>query len=422
MERPLTQNIRPGREPLDLKAYEAAGGYRALRKALKNMAPQDVQAAVLASGLRGRGGAGFPTGKKWSFVPMGPDAPRPKYLCCNADEMEPGTFKDRLLMEGDPHHFIESLVIGAYAVEAEICYVFLRYAYGPAARRIERAVAEAEAAGYAGRNILGSGFDLKIHVHQSAGRYMCGEETGLLNALEGKRATPRAKPPFPPVSGLFGKPTVVNNVETLCCVPGIVDNGPDWFRRLSLTEDPGTKIYGMSGRVKKPGAWELPMGTPLREILEVHAGGMKDGFAFRALIPGGASTAFLTEPDVAFDFIHTPTAGSRLGTGTAVVLDDRTCPVGLLLNIERFMARESCGWCTPCWSGLGWIVKTLEAIEEGRGRPEDLEILERHGRELAPGHTFCALAPGAADPLSSGLRIFREDFERHIKEGRCPWR
>src|SRR5512138_43423 len=422
MDRPLTQNIRPDREPLDLKGYEAAGGYRALRKALQTMAPQDVTAAVKASGLRGRGGAGFPTGQKWGFVPMGPEAPRPKYLCCNADEMEPGTFKDRLLMEGDPHLLVESLIVSAYAVQAEVCYLFLRYEYARPARLIEKALDEAAAAGYLGKNILGSGFGLTVHVHTSAGRYMCGEETGLLNALEGRRASPRSKPPFPPVSGLFGQPTLVNNVETLCNVPGIVNNGPDWFRKLSPTGEGGTKLYGLSGRVKRPGIWELPLGTRLREIFEVHAGGMKDGFAFRALLPGGASTDFQTELDIAFDFTHEPEAGSRLGTGTAIVLDDRTCPVGFVLNIERFMARESCGWCTPCWGGLNWIAKTLEAVEEGRGRPEDLDILERHCRELAPGHTFCALAPGAVEPLQSALRLFRKDFERHIEEGRCPWR
>ncbi len=422
MERPLTQNIRPGEEPLDLEGYVAAGGYRAARKALLSMAPRDVIALVKASGLRGRGGAGFPTGQKWEFVPTGPDAPRPKYLCCNADEMEPGTFKDRLLMEGDPHQLVEALILSAYAVQAEVCYVFVRWAYARSARLLEKAVAEAVEAGLAGRNILGTGFNLDIRVHSSAGRYICGEETGLLNALEGRRASPRSKPPFPLVSGLFGKPTLIDNVETLCSVPHIVNNGADWFRKLSLTGEGGTKIYGMSGRVKRPGAWELPLGTRLREILEVHAGGMKEGYAFRALLPGGASTDFQVALDVDLDFTHEPLVGSRLGTGTSIVLDDRTCPVGFVLNIERFMARESCGWCTPCWSGLAWVVKTLEAIEEGQGRPEDLEILDRHVRALALGHTFCALAPGAVEPLGSALRLFREDFERHIKEGRCPWK
>ena len=422
METPLTQNIRPGREALDLEGYEAAGGYRAVRKALQTMAPQEVTAVVAASGLRGRGGAGFPTGQKWGFIPMGPEAPRPRYLCCNADEMEPGTFKDRYLMEGDPHQLIEGLILSAYAVQAEVAYIFVRWAYAKVARLLEKTVGEAVRAGLLGRNILGSGFSLDVRVHSSSGRYMCGEETGLLNSLEGRRASPRAKPPFPPVSGLFGKPTLINNVETLCCVPHIVNNGADWFRGLSPTGEGGTKLYAMSGRVKRPGLWELPLGTTLREILEVHAGGMKDGYAFRALLPGGASTDFQTALDVPMDFDHEVRAGSRLGTGTAIVLDDRTCPVGFVLNIERFMARESCGWCTPCWSGLAWVEKTLSAIEDGRGRPGDLEILEGHVRDLAPGHTFCALAPGAVEPLGSALRLFREDFERHIGEGRCPWR
>ncbi len=421
-ERPLTRNIRPGREPLDLKGYEKAGGYAAVRKALKTMAPADVTRMVSASGLRGRGGAGFLTGQKWSFVPMGPDAPRPKYLVCNADEMEPGTFKDRLLMEGDPHSLIESVIVSAYAIQAGVAYIFLRWAYKRSAALLEAAIREAHGAGYLGKNIVGSGFDLEIYVHSSAGRYMCGEETGLLNALEGRRAQPRAKPPFPPVSGLFGKPTVVNNVETLCCVPHIINNGPSWFVGLSKNGEGGTKIYGVTGRVRKPGAWELPLGTPLREIIEVHAGGMAEGYRLRGLIPGGASTDFQTAIDVDFDFEHEIRAGSRLGTGTAILLDDRTCPVGFVLAIERFMARESCGWCTPCWSGLAWAVKTLEAMEEGQGRPGDIEILEGLARDLAPGRTFCALAPGAVEPLGSALRLFRDDFEDHIRDGRCRWR
>jgi NADH-quinone oxidoreductase subunit F len=422
MERPLTQNIRPGEEPLDLKGYEKAGGYRALRKALKTLAPRDVTGMVKASGLRGRGGAGFLTGQKWEFIPLGPEAPHPKYLCCNTDEMEPGSFKDRLLVEGDPHQLVEAMIVSAYAVQAEVGYVFMRWTYKKSMFLLEKAIQEAYQAGYLGRNILGSGYSLDIHVHLSAGRYMCGEETGLLNALEGKRASPRAKPPHPPVSGLFGKPTVVDNAETLCSVPHIVNNGPEWFRKLSPTGEGGTKIYGVSGNVKRPGAWELPFGTRLREILEDHAGGMRDGFGFRALLPGGASTDFQVSLDVDFDFGHELEAGSRLGTGTIIVLDDRTCPVGFVLNIERFMARESCGWCTPCWSGLAWVEKTLAAIEEGGGRLEDLEVLERHVHDLAPGRTFCALAPGAMEPLGSALKLFREDFERHIREGRCPWR
>jgi NADH-quinone oxidoreductase subunit F len=424
VERPLTGNLRADGEPLDLQAYERTGGYAALRKVVRELAPAQVTQRVSDSGLRGRGGAGFPTGTKWSLVPMGEDAPRPKYLVCNADEMEPGTFKDRLLLEGNPHQLLEGMILAAYAIQAEVAYVFLRWAYKLAERRLLAAIAEAQQAGYLGRNILGSSFSLELKLHSSAGRYICGEETGLLNALEGKRATPRAKPPFPQVSGLWGKPTIVQNVETLACLPHIVSRGPEWFKGLGLTGDAGTKLYGVSGWVKRPGAWELPMGTTIREILEEHAGGMQDGLRFRGLLPGGGSTDFLVEQhlDTPMDFNSIAKAGSRLGTGTMIVLDDQRCPVGMVLNLERFFARESCGWCTPCRDGLPWTARLLQALEDGRGRPEDLDLLQEHTRLLGPGSTFCALAPGAMEPLQSALRYFREDFERHVDEKRCPWR
>ncbi len=422
METPLTKNIRTDGEPPDLAAYEQTGGYQALRKALKSMTPQEVVEEVKDSNLKGRGGAGFSTGLKWTFVPK--DAPHPRYLVANADEMEPGTFKDRLLMEGDPHQFVEGMILAAYAIEADVAYVFVRGEYLVSAERLKKAIAEAYAARYLGKNILGSGYSLEMYVHLSAGRYMCGEETGLLNALEGKRANPRTKPPFPPVSGLWGKPTIVNNVETLCNVPHIINNGAAWFKGLSRSKDGGTKLYGASGKVKRPGLWELPMGTTAREILEERAGGMRDGLQFRGLLPGGASTDFLIEQhlDVKMDFIEPQKAGSRLGTGTMIVLDDRTCPVGMVLNLEHFFAQESCGWCTPCWSGLNWTERILKAIEEGQGRPGDCEQLENLCTFYGPGNTFCALAPGAAEPLQSALKYFREDFERHIRDQRCPWR
>jgi NADH-quinone oxidoreductase subunit F len=423
MDKPLTQNIRPGREPLGLPAYERAGGYQSLHTALKELAPQDITRMVEESRLRGRGGAGFPTGKKWSFVPMGEDAPAAKYLAVNADEMEPGTFKDRLLLEGDPHQIIEATIVTAYAIQARVAYIFLRWAYRLAERRLKKAIAEAYDKGYLGKDILGSGYDLEVYLHVSAGRYMCGEETGLLNAVEGKRARPRAKPPYPAVSGLWGKPTLVNNVETLCNVPHIVNRGAQWYRGLSRSEDGGTKLYGASGNVRRPGLWELPMGTTAREVLEEHAGGMREGFRFRGLLPGGASTGFLVEDglDLKLDFDSLQSAGTRLGTGTMVVLDDRSCPVSMLISLERFFARESCGWCTPCREGLPWIEQTLQALEDGRGTPGDLESLEAHARLLAPGHTYCALAPGAAEPLQSALDHFRDDLERHVREHRCPW-
>ena len=424
MQRPLTAHIDPSKPPLNLKAYEQAGGYRAIRKALRSMAPQEVTAMMKASNLRGRGGAGFPTGQKWSFVPMGEDAPRPKYLIVNADEMEPATFKDRLLLEGNPHQLVEGIILEAYAVQADIAYIFLRDEYRLAAKLLDAAIAEAYAANYVGRNILGTDYSLELYQHRSAGRYICGEETALLNSLEGRRPIPRAKPPFPPVVGLWGKPTAFNNVETICNISHIVNNGAAWFRGLSDSEDGGTKIYGVSGRVRKPGVWELPMGTPIREILEEYAGGMCNGFGLRALMPGGASTEFLmpVHLDVKMDFDSVKKAGSRLGTGTMVVLDDRTCPVGLVLNLMRFFAQESCGWCTPCREGLPWIARILEAIEQGRGQAEDLQRLKFHTRTITIGHTFCALAPGAMEPLQSALKFFEEDFQRHVREKRCPWR
>jgi NADH-quinone oxidoreductase subunit F len=424
MEKPLSQNIQAGREPLSLSEYRKVGGYGAVDKALKQMAPEDVTEIVKKSSLKGRGGAGFPTGDKWSYVPMGQDAPHPKYLIANADEMEPGTFKDRFLLEGDPHQLIEGIIVSAYAIQAEVAYIFLRWAYKRAAGLIERALREAYEAGYLGKNILGSGFNLELYLHTSAGRYICGEETSLLNALEGKRAIPRTKPPFPQTCGLFGKPTVVNNVETLSCIPHIVKNGAEWFISLSRTQEGGTKIYGVSGKVKRPGVWELPLGTTLREILEEHAGGMMENVKFRGLLPGGASTDFQVEQhlDEQLDFSHVMRSGSRLGTGNIIILDDKICPVGFVHNLESFFARESCGWCTPCREGIPWIVKTLQALEEGQGRPEDLKILDSLARNLSPGHTFCPLAPGAVEPLQSALNYFRDDFERHIKEKRCPWK
>ncbi|MGV3639189.1 MAG: NADH-quinone oxidoreductase subunit NuoF [Adhaeribacter sp.] len=424
MEKPLTQHIVPGRAPLDLAAYQQVGGYDSVRQVLKNNSPEDLMALVKDANLRGRGGAGFSTGLKWSFVPMGPQVPRPKYLVANADEMEPGTFKDRLLLEGNPHQLIEGMILAAYAIQADIGFVFLRWAYKKAAQEIRKAIAEAYAAGFLGDNILGSGFSFQLHLHTGVGRYMCGEETALLNALEGKRAMPRAKPPFPQVSGLFGKPTIVNNVETLCCLPHIVNKGAAWFKGLSRTADAGTKLYGVSGRVNKPGAWELPMGVTMRELLEEHAGGMQPGYRFRGALPGGASTDFLVDQhlDTPMDFTSVAAAGSRLGTGTMVVLDDRTCPVGFVHNLQHFFAQESCGFCTPCREGLPWVEKLLLALDNGTGSTQDLELLELHTRLLGPGNTFCALAPGAMEPLQSALKYFREDFERHVHEQHCPWK
>lgn len=422
MEKPLTEHIREDRRPLSLKEYEKVGGYEALRKVIKGMSPRSIIDLVKDSNLRGRGGAGFSTGLKWSFVPQNDS--KPKYLIANADEMEPGTFKDRILLESTPHQLIEGMILSAYAIGADQSFVFLRWAYHNAAHAIKEAIHEAYSAGYLGKNILGSGYGLEMHLHTGVGRYMCGEETALLNSLEGKRATPRAKPPFPQISGLFGKPTIVNNVETLCNIPHIINRGPDWFRALSLTGDSGTKIYGISGKVKKPGLWELPMGTTMRELIEEHAGGMRDGVKFKGALPGGASTDFLVEEhlDVKLDYTAVAAAGSRLGTGTLIILDDKTCPVGFVQNLEYFFAQESCGWCTPCREGLPWVAKILATIDEGAGREEDLKLLDFHTKYLGPGNTFCALAPGAMEPLQSAMKYFRKDFEQHVHEQKCPWK
>ena len=425
MEKVLTRNIGVDQKPTDLKAYEANGGYQGLRKVMAGMSPQDCQAVISDSNLRGRGGAGFPTGMKWSFVPSDDKCtPGHKYLVCNADEMEPGTFKDRLLMECDPHQLIEGMILSAYTIGADISYIFIRGEYLLAIQRLRDALKECYASGLLGDNILGSGYSLNMYLHPSAGRYICGEETALINALEGKRANPRAKPPFPQVSGLWGRPTIVNNVETLCNIPHIIDRGADWFKTLGLGEDAGTKLFGVSGRVKNPGCWELPMGTPIREIIEQHAGGMRDGYQLKGFLPGGGSTDFLTTEhlDLAMDYNVIGAAGSRMGTGTMIILDDRTCPVGMVLNLIRFFAHESCGFCTPCRDGLPWSRQVLQDIEEGRGQPEDLETLAYQVRYIgAIGNTHCALAPGAMEPLQSALKYFYDDFKQHLSSGRCPY-
>jgi NADH-quinone oxidoreductase subunit F len=424
LERPLTGAMRPDGRQLSLKEYEEWGGYQALRKALTTMTPQEVLEEVKKSNLFGRGGAGFPAGRKWESMPPVDTVRRPRYLISNADEMEPGTFKDRLLIEGNPHQLIEGMILSSYAVQADIAYVFMRWAYNVPIREMKQTIAEAYERGYAGKNILKSGYSLELLFHVSAGRYICGEQTSLLNAMEGKRGIPRPRPPHTTDAGLWGKPTVVNNVETLSCVPHIINNGAEWFRGLSRTEDSGTKIYGVTGKVKRPGAWELPMGTSIREIIEEHAGGMSGDLKLRGLIPGGASTAFLLPEhlDIPMDFKNVEKAGSRLGTGTMVVLDDRTCPVGFVLNLEQFFARESCGWCTPCREGLAWTERVLTDYEEGKAQPEDLETLESLCRMMGMGHTFCVFAPGAAAPLQSALKYFREDFENHVRHKRCQWR
>ena len=425
---PLTANINTEnpaeQQAVDLAAYEKNHGYEAVRKALKEMSPADCLQAVKDSGLRGRGGAGFPTGMKWSFVPMENVSEGHKYLVCNADEMEPGTFKDRLLMECDPHQLIEGMILSAWTIQADIAYIFIRHEYHLAAKLLQQAIDDCKAKGYLGKDILGTGFNLEMYVHTSAGRYICGEETALINSLEGKRANPRAKPPFPQISGLWGRPTIVNNVETLCNITHIIRHGADWFKSLGLGADSGTKLFGVSGRVKNPGCWELPMGTPIRELIEGKAGGMEDGYKLRGFLPGGASTDFLTEEhlDLAMDYDVIGKAGSRLGTGTMIILDDKTCPVGMVKNLVEFFGQESCGFCTPCRDGLPWTAQVLGDLESGKGIKADLVTLEDQVRFIgAIGNTHCALAPGAMEPLSSAMKYFADDFQRHVDGKACPY-
>jgi len=432
METPLTKNIGPDKSFPDLTVYEQNGGYQAVRDTIGKLSPSEVQEIVSDAKLRGRGGAGVSTGMKWGFVPMDNATPGHKYLVANADEMEPGAFKDRVLMEFDPHQLIEGMILSGYAIQADIGYIFIRSDYYIATARLKAAIEESREKGYLGERILGSDYNFDIHVHVSAGRYICGEETALLNSLEGKRANPRTKPPFPPVSGLWGRPTIVNNVETLCCVTHIIQNGADWFRSLGRADDAGTKLFGASGRVKNPGCWELPMGTPIREILEGNAGGMQDGYNLKGFLPGGGSTGFLTEKhlDLPMDYDAIMQHKSRLGTGTMIILDDRTCPVGMVENLVNFFARESCGFCTPCRDGLPWIEEVLHKMETGEAQPEDMDILNQQARFIdwwgsdsnSNGNTHCPLAPGAIEPLATAMEYFADDFARHLTDKKCSYR
>ncbi|WP_298272974.1 NADH-quinone oxidoreductase subunit NuoF [Geobacter sp.] len=419
MEQLLFRHNRPGR-CVTFAEYRAEGGFAALEKTLSGMSPAEVQQVVIDSGLRGRGGAGFPTGKKWSFVPR--DIPGPRYLICNCDEMEPGTYKDRVLLEANPYSLVEGITLAAYAIGVAHAFIFIRRGYEEGAENCRRAIAEAKAAGLLGENILGSGFSLEIDVHQSAGRYICGEETALMNALEGRRANPRSKPPFPAVKGLWGRPTVVNNVETLANIPSIVANGAAWFKGLArIPEAAGTKLFCVSGHVRHTACFELPLGMTLGEIIDGPCGGMLPGREFKSCIPGGASTPFFTKEHwhVPMDFDTVARAGSRLGTGGIIVFDQGTCMVAATLNLIAFYARESCGWCTPCREGLPFVQDILARIEAGAGREEHIGVLREHVQYLS--YAFCPLAPGAMGPVEGLLRLFEDEIREHISLGRCPF-
>jgi NADH-quinone oxidoreductase subunit F len=410
--------------PASLDEYRAVEGYQGATKALREMKPSDLVGLIKESGLRGRGGAGFPSGLKWSFVPTGDRWDGgPKYLLCNFDEMEPGTFKDRVLAENNPHILIEGMIIAGYGMEMTEGGIFIRREYFPQARALEHAIDEARKAGLLGTSILGTKFSFDIHVHRSGGRYICGEETALINAYEGRRAIPRAKPPFPATKGLWGRPTTVHNVETLACVPGIVRNGAAWFKGLAKNpEGAGTKLYGGSGNVERPMCVERPIGTTLRELLDLM-GGVRGGRKLLGVIPGGASTSFLTADhlDVPLDFDPVAKVGSRLGTGTFIVLSEDDCPVRAALNLQRFFARESCGFCTPCRDGLPFGVHLLEKLESGTASMGDLDRIEDLFRFIGP-NSFCAHAAGAAEPMRGLFQHYRPILEEHIKTRGCPWK
>ena len=399
-----------------LADYERTGGYQALRKVLGQVAPADVTEMVKKSGLRGRGGAGFPTGVKWGFLPK--DRPGPKYLCCNADESEPGTFKDRQLIERDPHQMLEGMLIACYAIGAQAAYIYIRGEFVLGAKILERALAEARTAGYVGANILGSGIKIDIWVHRGAGAYICGEETALLESLEGKRGLPRVKPPFPATHGLYSKPTVVNNVETLANLPYIVSKGPEWFASIgSPPKSTGTRIFCVSGHIKRPGNYEVPMGITFRELIYEHAGGMRSQNPLKAIIPGGASAAFLTEQhlDVKLDFESVAQAGSMLGSGGVTVMEEGTSMVWAALRLMEFFYHESCGKCSPCREGSSWLVQTLRRIVAGRGRMKDLETLVNLCQNIA-GRTVCAFGDAEVAPIMSTIQYWRHEYEELIRQ------
>ncbi len=403
-----------------LAEYEAHGGYQALPKALREYKPEGLIELVKKSGLRGRGGAGFPTGMKWGFIPK---APGPKYLCCNADESEPGTFKDRQLIEEDPHQLLEGILIACYAVGIPTAYIYCRGEFAKGARVLARALEEARAKGYVGRNILGSGVDIEVFLHRGAGAYICGEETGLIESLEGKRGQPRLKPPFPAVQGLYQKPTVVNNVETLCNLPHIVLRGAEWFAGIGAPKSTGLRLFSVSGHVRRPGNYELPINVSLRELIFTHAGGMREGRRLKAVIPGGSSAPVLTDQhlDVTMDFESLAAAGSMGGSGGVIVMDETTCMVRVGEIVARFYHHESCGQCTQCREGTAWLHKVLARIERGEGRPGDLETLLDVCDNMK-GKTICVLSDAAAMPVESYLKYFRDEFEQHIRDRACPLR
>ena len=400
-------------DALKLSVAESRGAYVTAKKVISSVKPEEVTNAVLASNLRGLGGAGFPTGKKWQYIPK--DNKKPVYFVVNADEGEPGTFKDRYILERDPHGLIEGIIISAFAIGSHKSYIYIRGEYVEPCRRLQSAVDEAYAKGYLGKKIFGTGFDLNVVVHRGAGAYICGEETALLESLEGKRGLPRLKPPFPATVGLFGCPTIINNVETLACVPHILKNGAEWFVKLGTPTNGGTRLFSVSGHVKKPGVYELPMGIPLREIIYQHAGGILGDRKLKAVIPGGISAKILTanEIDVKMDYDDLKAAGSMLGSAGVIVMDETACMVKMLLLACKFFAHESCGQCSPCREGTGWATKIVKRIYNGEGSMEDLDTLLTIACNME-GRTICVFADAAAWPIQSYITKFRGEFEKYI--------
>jgi NADH-quinone oxidoreductase subunit F len=403
-----------------IETYRRMGGYEALAATLGRKTPDEVIEVVKASGLRGRGGAGFPAGLKWSFVPK--SSPKARYIVCNADESEPGTFKDRELMEKNPHLLLEGIVLAGYAIGSKVGYIYFRGEFAYVQAIVDRAIAEARAAGMLGENILGSGFGYQIHTHLGAGAYICGEETALLSSLEGYRGQPRLKPPFPAVEGLYACPTVVNNVETLMNVPHIVKHGAAWYRQWGTEKSAGTKVLSVSGPVRRPANYEIPLGLPLRTLIESpeYCGGMRDGLKVKAVIPGGSSVPMMpaSQLDTPLDYESLNAVGTFLGSGGVIVIDDQTCIVDALWNITRFYRHESCGKCTPCREGTYWMAEILERIERGEGRDTDIDLLADVADNIL-GKSFCALGDAAAMPVQGALKHFREEFQYHVEHKRC---
>ena len=401
-----------------MDGYLASDGYRGLAKAL-DMSPAEVIEEVKTSGLRGRGGAGFPTGTKWSFIPQ--NTGKPVYVVANFDESEPGTFNNRELMERDPHQFLEGLIICSYAVNCRTAFVYCRGEFVWPGTVLERAVAEAYERGYLGAKVAGSDYALDVVVHRGAGAYICGEETALLESLEGYRGQPRLRPPFPAVEGLYRSPTVINNVETLSCVPHILDRGAAWFASIGTEKSTGPGVFSISGKVERPGNYEAPMGTSARDLIAM-AGGVKDGKALKAFTPGGSSTPFLTAQhlDTPMDFDSVAAAGSLLGTKAVIVLDERDCVVEAVLRFTQFYAHESCGKCTPCREGTWWMTRVLGRMARGQGTMQDIDLMRDVGQNML-FKAFCALADGAVSPIDSSIKYFRDEYEEHVRLGRCPF-